>query len=156
MKPRTQAAPARLIGVPAAGTRSGGLRNVNGEAEVKNCKIIRGGGGYHGKQGLEYFAGISAESAGAEGLCMHLLVMPPGGEAKPHLHEGHESAIYMLEGSASMRHGRNLEHVDIVNEGDFVYIPAGVPHQPFNPTAKVARALIARTDPNEQESVLLL
>jgi uncharacterized RmlC-like cupin family protein len=31
-----------------------------------------------------------------------------------------------------------------------------VPHQPFNPTGKVARALIARTDPNEQESVVLL
>jgi uncharacterized RmlC-like cupin family protein len=43
---------------------------VNWEVVVKNCKIIRGGGGgYHGKQGLEYFAGISAESTGAEGLC---------------------------------------------------------------------------------------
>jgi uncharacterized RmlC-like cupin family protein len=124
---------------------------------VKSCKIVRGGGGgYQGKQGLEYSAGISAESAGAEGLCMHLLVMPPGGEARPHVHEGHESAIYMVEGSASMRQRPHLEHLDIVNEGDFVYIPAGVPHQPFNPTDKVARALVARTDPNEQESVLLL
>jgi uncharacterized RmlC-like cupin family protein len=124
---------------------------------VKHCSIIRGGGdGYRGKQGLDYFAGISAESAGAEGLCMHLLVMPPGAEARAHLHEGHESAIFMLEGSASMRHGPDLEHVDVVKEGDFVYIPAGVPHQPFNPTDRVARALIARTDPNEQESVLLL
>ena len=40
--------------------------------------------------------------------------------------------------------------------GDFVYIPAGLPHQPFNPSDRVARALIARTDPNEQESVVLL
>jgi uncharacterized RmlC-like cupin family protein len=62
----------------------------------------------------------------------------------------------MLEGSASMRHGPDLEQVDVVNEGDFVYIPAGMPHQPCNPTDRVARALIARTDPNEQESVLLL
>lgn len=30
------------------------------------------------------------------------------------------------------------------------------PPQPFNPTDKVARALIARTDPNEQESVVLI
>ena len=51
--------------------------------------------------------------------------MPPGGEARPHLHEGHESAIFMLEGTASMRHGPGLEHVDVVKEGDFVYIPAG-------------------------------
>ncbi|MGY1620916.1 cupin domain-containing protein [Geodermatophilus sp. SYSU D00965] len=124
---------------------------------MKDCRIIRGSGeGYRGKQGLDYFAGISAESAGAEGLCMHLLEMPAGAEAKAHLHEGHESAIYVLEGAASLRHGPELEHVDTVSAGDFVYIPAGVPHQPFNPTDEPVRALIARTDPNEQESVVLL
>lgn len=39
---------------------------------------------------------------------------------------------------------------------DFCYIPAGVPHQPYNPAGKPVRAVIARTDPNEQESVVLL
>ena len=87
---------------------------------------------------------------------MHLLVMPPGAEAKPHYHESHETAIYMLEGETSFRHGPNLEFIDHVREGDFVYIPAGVPHQPFNPTDREAKAIIARTDPNEQESVVLL
>lgn len=125
-------------------------------ARMKECKVIRSGESYKGKQGLDYFAGVSAESAGSEAICMHLLVMPPGAEAKPHYHEAHETAIYMLEGSTSFRHGPNLEYLDYVEEGDFVYIPAGVPHQPFNPTDKVARALIARTDPNEQESVVLL
>jgi uncharacterized RmlC-like cupin family protein len=31
-----------------------------------------------------------------------------------------------------------------------------VPHQPFNPTDQPVRPLISRTDPNEQESVVLL
>ena len=62
----------------------------------------------------------------------------------------------MLEGSAVMRHGADLEHEDTVAAGDFVYIPAGVPHQPVNPTDRPVRALIARTDPNEHESVVLL
>ena len=124
---------------------------------MKHCTIIRGSrGGYRGKQGLDYFPGISAESAGAEGLCMHLLELPPGGEARAHLHAGHESAIYVLEGSAAMRHGPGLERVDTVEAGDFVFIPAGAPHQPINPTDRPVRALIARTDPNEQESVVLL
>ena len=125
---------------------------------MKECRIVRGEAqeGYRGKQGLDYFAGISAESAGSEGLCLHLLVLPPGAEAEPHLHENHESAIYVLEGSSSFRHGPDLERVDTVHAGDFVYIPAGVPHQPFNPTDRPTRALIARTDPNEQESVVLL
>ncbi len=55
-----------------------------------------------------------------------------------------------------MRHGPNLEHVMQIKAGDFCYIPAGVPHQPYNPTDKPVRAVIARTDPNEQESVVLL
>ena len=125
---------------------------------MKECRIIRGGDaeGYAGKQGLDYFAGVSAESCGSEGLCLHLLVIPPGGQARAHLHEGHESAIYVLEGSAAMRHGEGLEQVDTMTAGDFVFIPAGVPHQPYNPTDRPVRALVARTDPNEQESVVLL
>jgi len=125
---------------------------------MTQCRIVRGadGGEYAGRQGLDYFAGISAETAGATGLCLHLLVIPPGAQARAHLHEGHESAVYVLEGTASMRHGEGLAQVDEVSAGDFVYIPAGVPHQPFNPTDRPVRALIARTDPNEQESVVLL
>ena len=120
------------------------------------CKVIRGGEGFRGKQGLDYFAGVSAQSAGAKGICMHMAVIPPGAEAKPHYHEAHETAIFQIEGSTSFRRGPNLEFTDVVNEGDYVYIPAGVPHQPFNPTSKMARAIIARTDPNEQESVVLI
>jgi uncharacterized RmlC-like cupin family protein len=125
---------------------------------MSTCKIIRRSHseGFHGKQGLDYFSGVSAESAGSKAICMHILAMPPGVEAKPHFHEAHETAIYMLEGAAEFRHGPYLEKHDRVEAGDFIYIPAGVPHQPFNPTNQVAKALIARTDPNEQESIVLL
>jgi uncharacterized RmlC-like cupin family protein len=40
--------------------------------------------------------------------------------------------------------------------GDFVYIPAGVPHLPVNTGTEPIFAVIARTDPNEQESVVLM
>jgi uncharacterized RmlC-like cupin family protein len=124
---------------------------------MKSCKLIRNAGeSYHGKQGLDYFAGISKESADSEALCMHLLTIPPGASARPHYHENHESAVFVLEGEAEMRHGPNLEHVMKTRAGDFVYIPAGVPHQPYNPTDRPVRAIIARTDPNEQESVVML
>jgi uncharacterized RmlC-like cupin family protein len=40
--------------------------------------------------------------------------------------------------------------------GDYLYIPAGMPHLPYNPSSTEAcTAVIARTDPNEQEGVLL-
>ncbi len=122
---------------------------------MADCKIVRHREAFEGKQGLTYFSGISAETANAKALCMHLLEMPAGATSKPHFHEAHETAIFMLEGTVEFRHGPQLEHVDRVEAGDFVYIPAGVPHQPYNPTDRVARAVIARTDPNEQESVVL-
>ncbi|HEX4521579.1 MAG TPA: cupin domain-containing protein [Gaiellaceae bacterium] len=123
---------------------------------MSECRLIRGGQGFHGKQGLDYLSGISAESVGAKAICMHLLEMPPGVTAKAHYHEGHETAIFMLEGVTEMRHGPSLEQHMRVEAGDLVYIPAGVPHQPYNPGDTIARAVIARTDPNEQESVVLL
>ena len=50
------------------------------------CRVFRAGETYAGKQGFDYRAGVSAETAGARGLCMHLLTIPPGGRAKAHLH----------------------------------------------------------------------
>jgi uncharacterized RmlC-like cupin family protein len=123
---------------------------------LKPCKLVKSEGSYSGKQGLSYFAGISAESAQSGGLCLHIVVIPPGASAKPHYHANHESAVYVLEGEAEMRHGPALEETMRMGPGDFVYIPAGMPHQPYNPTDKPVRALIARTDPNEQESVVLI
>jgi uncharacterized RmlC-like cupin family protein len=123
---------------------------------VPECRIVRGGESYRGRQGLDYFAGVSRESTGARAICMHLLEMPPGASARPHYHEAHETAIFVLEGAAEMRHGPNLEHVMQAAAGDFIYVPAGVPHQPYNPHAEPVRAVIARTDPNEQESVVLV
>ncbi len=121
------------------------------------CAIIHSKDTYEGKQGLTYFAGISAESAGAKGICMHLLTFPPGGRARAHLHENHETAIYVLSGEAEMWYGEGLQEYMAVNAGDFVYIPAGMPHLPGNPSqTEPCHALIARTDPNEQESVVLL
>jgi len=45
----------------------------------------------------------------------------------------------------------------VVTAGAFVYIPADVPHLPYNSSAtETCVAVMARTDPNEQESVVLL
>ncbi|CAG7617008.1 cupin domain-containing protein [Paenibacillus allorhizosphaerae] len=126
-------------------------------AETRTCRLIRTSGTYHGKQGLDYAEAISKESVGSQGICMHLLTIPPGKRAKAHLHEDHETAIYMLKGKSAMWYGEKLElHMEL-EEGDFLYIPAGTPHLPYNPSqTEPCSALIARTDPNEQESVLLL
>lgn len=126
------------------------------DAAMPTCRVVRSGESYHGKQGVDYFAGISKESVGARGICMHLLRLPPGARANAHLHENHETAIYVLSGAAEMWYGDHLEQHLVVRAGEFLYIPAGMPHLPFNPYDQEAVAVLARTDPNEQESVRLL
>src|SRR3954471_23501966 len=79
--------------------------------EPRNCRIVRGGRTYEGKQGLDYFAGVSAENTGARHLCLHVLVLPPSARAQAHLHEEHESAIYLVEGDVDVWWGEGLaEH----------------------------------------------
>ncbi|MEO0718320.1 MAG: cupin domain-containing protein [Pseudomonadota bacterium] len=119
------------------------------------CRVFRQDDTYDGKQGLTYASGISAETAGAKGVCMHVLTMQPGDRAKAHFHENHETAIYMISGVTEMWYGEELEQHLIVKEGEMLYIPAGVPHLPMNTSDAPATAVLARTDPNEQESVSL-
>lgn len=121
------------------------------------CKVIQPAESYEGKQSLTYFSGISAETTGAQGICMHMLTIAPGQRAKAHLHEKHETAIYVLQGEAGMWYGEKLKEHLIVRAGEYLYIPAGMPHLPYNPSeTDTAVAILARTDPNEQESVVLL
>jgi uncharacterized RmlC-like cupin family protein len=121
------------------------------------CRLLRPGNEFTGKQGLQYHVGISAESCGARALHLQLVTIPPGGRARAHKHATHETALFALKGESAMWHGPRLEHHTIIQPGDFLYIPADVPHLPYNPslTDEVV-AVIARSDPNEQESVILL
>lgn len=108
------------------------------------------------RQQLPYFVGISQANAGATGISLNLIVIPPGGAAQPHLHLGYETAIYILEGQVQTFYGPGLRRSTINQAGDFLFIPANLPHQPVNLSAsQPARALVARNDANEQESVVL-
>ena len=121
------------------------------------CFVNHPGATYTGKQALTYLVGISAENANAQGLCMNLVTIPPSTRAKAHLHQDHETAIYVISGESEMWYGEQLEEHLVARAGDFVYIPAGMPHLPFNPSETApCTCLIARTDPNEQESVVLM
>jgi uncharacterized RmlC-like cupin family protein len=120
------------------------------------CVVVRNGDARRGKQGLEVFSGISAETAGATGICIHLVIIPPGAAASAHLHQDHETAIYVLDGEAELWFGESLEGRLTSRAGDFLYIPAGMPHLPVNAsTTEPCVVVLARTDPNEQESVVL-
>ncbi len=108
------------------------------------------------KQRLPNFVGISEATAGAKGLSMNLVVIPPGGRAAAHYHRDFESAVYLMKGRVETRYGPGLKQSVIHEAGDFIFIPPNVPHQPRNLSAsEPAIAVVSRNDPNEQENVVL-
>jgi uncharacterized RmlC-like cupin family protein len=108
------------------------------------------------KQQLPNFEGVSAQTAGTKHLCMHLVIIPPGGRAVAHYHDGYETAIYIFQGRAETKYGANLEFSSINEAGDFLFIPPNLPHQPKNlsDTEEVI-AVVSRNNADEQESVVV-
>lgn len=129
---------------------------IIGDKNGKDIVTVRGIGTTQSKQKLPIFPGISGETAGATGLSLLKVVIPPGASAEAHVHKGYESAVYLIQGRVETRYGEGLKK-SVVNEaGDFIFIPADVPHKPTNLSeTEPAIAIVARNDPNEQEHVVL-
>lgn len=121
------------------------------------CTVLKASAPYIGKQGFTYAPAVSAETVGSAALHMQLITMPPGAKGKAHKHLTHETAIYVLSGESGTWYGERLEHHVIARAGDFLYMPPNVPHLPYNMSGtEPVVGVIARTDPNDQESVVLL
>lgn len=128
----------------------------HGPAEPAKLVTVRPDSEFQSRQNLPNFLGVSAETAGSTGISMNMVIIPPGGCAEPHLHKGFETAIYLLQGRVLTRFGDGLRESATNQAGDFIFIPAGLPHQPVNLSeTEPAIAIVARNDPREQESVEL-
>jgi uncharacterized RmlC-like cupin family protein len=125
-------------------------------APEPRCRVVHTRERYEGKQAVSYLGGISKESVGATGICMHLVTIPAGSRGRAHLHEAHETAIYVLSGRAVVWSGEGLTDRTQIGTGDLLYIPAGEPHLPVNDGDEPVTVVLARTDPSDQESVVLL
>ncbi|MEM7027264.1 MAG: cupin, partial [Pseudomonadota bacterium] len=75
------------------------------------------------KQSLRQFVGISNDTASSKNISMNMVIIPAGGQAKAHYHDGFESAVYLIKGQVETRYGKNLEKSIINEAGDFIYIP---------------------------------
>ena len=98
------------------------------------CRLVRPSNTYDGKQGLSYFEGIAAETVGSRAICMHLLTIPPGGRAKVHMHENHETAIY----SSPVRRTRST-----ATGSNIAPISAPAISSTFRPACRICRSTSA-------------
>ena len=116
--------------------------------------VVRPEGEIMGRQSLPFFVGVSQSTTGARGISMNVVLIPPKGAAEPHSHRGYETAIYVIKGNIMVRHGQDLADTTFIEAGDFMYMPAFMPHQPVNlDENEPAVAIVARNDANEQENV---
>jgi uncharacterized RmlC-like cupin family protein len=120
------------------------------------CRLIRPGESYVGQQGFSYIAGLTGTTAGTRGLCMTVLPLPDGARARTHLHQGIETAAYILEGVVDMYYGERLEHFLQAGAGEYVYVPADMPHLVLNRSGAPARALVAHSAADDQDGIVLV
>lgn len=118
--------------------------------------VVQGSAAYTSAQGSRYAPGISAETVGATSLFLGVITLPPGERTRAHVHAGHESAHYMLSGDeVELWTGARLEHRDMARPGDYLFIPAGMPHVAVNRGRTPAVFVGARNEARAQESVEL-
>ena len=120
------------------------------------CKVIRPGDAYVGHQGLSYIAGLTGGTAGSRAICMTLVTLPDGARARTHLHQAIETAVYVIEGETEMLFGDALHELLLARAGEYVYIPADMPHLVINRSGAPCRALVAHTAADDQAGIVLL
>jgi uncharacterized RmlC-like cupin family protein len=118
--------------------------------------VIKPGQTYVGKQGFTYSAGASAETVGAQRVCMNVLPMPAGAVAKAHYHKGIETIAYMLEGECAVYYGNELEKRVLVRQGEQAFVAVDVPHAPRNESGKPCTWIVVHSSGSDQDGIMLL
>src|ERR1051325_3723481 len=118
--------------------------------------VVKPGQTYVGKQGFTYGAGASAETVGAQHVCMNILPMPPGTAAKAHYHKGIETIAYMLEGECVIYYGDHLHKRVLVHQGEQSFVAADMPHAPRNESGKPCTWIVVHSSGSDQDGIVLL
>ena len=119
-------------------------------------QVVSPGQTYTGKQGFVYGSGASAETVGARQICMNVLPMPDGKQAKVHYHEGIETIAYLLEGECFVYYGEQLENRVNVKAGEQAFVPADLPHAPCNRSGAPCTWIVTHSSGSDQDGIVLL
>ncbi len=125
-------------------------------AAPHKASVVKSGAGYRAEQGSDYEPGVSAETVGSKSLWLGMITLPPGKRTRAHVHEHHETALYMLSGEEmELWTGDQLQYRDIVRPGDYIFIPANILHVAVNRGVQPAVFVGSRNEATAQESVVL-
>lgn len=114
------------------------------------CLVIRAGDMTAGRT----VSGVTPHDL--RSLPTRVVMIPPGTRGMPHFHADHEYAIYTVNGETEIWHGDGLVKRTVIRAGDFMYVPPGTPHLAVNRGDALAITVVASTDPEERESVVVV
>ena len=125
-------------------------------AAARKAFVVKSSAGYRAEQGSDYEPGVSAETVGSKSIWLGMITLPAGKRTRAHVHEYHETALYMLSGDElELWTGDQLQYRDIVRPGDYIFIPANMLHVAVNRSAQAAVFIGSRNEATAQESVVL-
>ncbi len=82
-------------------------------------------------------AAVCPELGIHSGLWAGTFLVEPGARTGIHHHGSQETVAYVLEGEAYVEWGERGEHSVTVRTGDFLHVPAWLPHREVNPSQNV-------------------
>ena len=85
--------------------------------------------------GMRRLAAVSHALVGSEKLWAGVMIAEPGMASAVHHHGDQETVVFVLSGRSKVRWGSRLEQEADLEAGDFLFIPALLPHQEINPSA---------------------
>jgi uncharacterized RmlC-like cupin family protein len=93
-------------------------------------------------------AAIDQERGIETGMWGGTFLVEPGARTGIHHHGEQETIVYVLEGESYVRWGERGEFDATVRAGDFLHVPAWVPHQEINPSMTAPfRWIVVRSTP---------
>lgn len=99
-------------------------------------------------QGLVRGFGVSQPRTGSTHLSMAHGVVPAGESSTRHYHP-FETAVFIISGKAKAYFGPHDEECVDIEAGDFVYIPADLPHRTENVGSTSMEYILARAAPED-------
>jgi uncharacterized RmlC-like cupin family protein len=98
--------------------------------------------------GAQRLAATAGPLSARAGLWAGTFSVAPGAQTGIHHHGLQHTVVYVLEGESEVRWGRHGENSARVRAGDFLHVPAWLPHQELNPSATTPfRWIVVRSTP---------
>ncbi|HEX3723389.1 MAG TPA: cupin domain-containing protein [Nitrolancea sp.] len=127
----------------------------NGIERLGGFSTVRAGAGGDRWSGADYAMGLSRTTVGSNSLSMNVARLPAGGSIEPHIHDGYEVGLYVLEGRLEHRFGPGLKQSLVNGPGDFIFVESGVPHAAHNLSdVDPVVVVVARTSADEWARVV--